>query len=99
MKKLFLMLTIFIMSEFCFLLVSAQYEPSTQIGLPEGAITRLGKGNIENIMYSPDGTWFVVTANIDIWIYINSVAFSPDSKAIATGHNDGTVLLWDILQR
>lgn len=26
----------------------------------------------------------------------NAVAFSPDSKTIATGHKDGTVLLWDI---
>ncbi len=29
----------------------------------------------------------------------NSVAYFPDSKTIATGHDDGTVILWDIPTR
>ncbi|MYF54410.1 hypothetical protein F4225_01275, partial [Candidatus Poribacteria bacterium] len=38
-------------------------------GLPEGAIARLGKGNINEITFSPDGTKFAVSTSIGVWIY------------------------------
>ena len=41
----------------------------TQWGLPEGAIARLGKGSINEIHYSPDGTRLAVASSIGIWIY------------------------------
>ena len=41
----------------------------TQWHLPEGAIARLGKGTINDINFSPDGTQFAVATNIGIWIY------------------------------
>ncbi len=38
-------------------------------GLPEGAIARLGKGYINDMEYSPDGTQLAVATSIGIWIY------------------------------
>ena len=37
--------------------------------LPEGAITRIGKGWINKIAYSPDGTLLAVVSSIGIWLY------------------------------
>ena len=41
----------------------------TTLGLPEGAKARLGKGKINEIKYSPDGTRLAVASSIGIWIY------------------------------
>lgn len=41
----------------------------TQWELPEYAIARLGKGRIEDMRYSPDGTILAVATTIGIWIY------------------------------
>ncbi|RKU28922.1 hypothetical protein C6499_09580 [Candidatus Poribacteria bacterium] len=41
----------------------------TQWHLPEGAKARFGKGSINEIKYSPDGTMLAVATNIGIWIY------------------------------
>ena len=38
----------------------AQYTTDTQLGLPEGAEARLGKGSVEEVMYSPDGALLAV---------------------------------------
>ena len=48
---------------------TAEYEPYTQWGLPEGAKARLGKGTISEIAYSPDSTQLAVASSIGIWIY------------------------------
>ena len=40
-----------------------------QWGLPKGAQARLGKGVINEIHYSPDGTRLAVASSIGIWIY------------------------------
>ncbi len=37
--------------------------------LPEGAKSRLGKGEINAITYSPDGTRLAVASSIGIWLY------------------------------
>ena len=37
--------------------------------LPEGAITRFGKGTINDIKFSPDGTQFAVATTIGVWLY------------------------------
>ena len=40
----------------------------TQWHLPEGAKVRLGKGEINEIAYSPDGTRLAVASSIGIWV-------------------------------
>ncbi len=37
--------------------------------LPEGAKMRLGKGSINDMKFSPDGTRFAVATGIGVWIY------------------------------
>ena len=44
-------------------------QDNTQIGLPEGAIARLGKGGINTIQFSPDGTRLAVGTDIGVWLY------------------------------
>ena len=41
----------------------------TRWQLPEGAKIRLGKGVINDITFSRDGTRFAVATSIGIWIY------------------------------
>ncbi len=44
-------------------------ENYTRWDLPDGAIARIGKGEIDAIQYSPDGTQLAVATAIGIWIY------------------------------
>ena len=41
----------------------------TKWQLPDGAKTRLGKGVINEIKFSPDGTQFAVATTLGVWIY------------------------------
>ena len=41
----------------------------TTWALPEGAIARLGKGNIRGVKLSPNGTYFAVASGIGLWWY------------------------------
>ncbi len=51
-------------------LQTAAADPNiTQIALPEGAKARLGKGSINAIAYSPDGTRLAVSSTLGIWMY------------------------------
>ena len=109
--KLFSIFLTFIVFSSVYLPKVAQYPPLTQLHLPEGAIVRLGKGRINEVAYSPDGSQLAVASGIGIWLYdaatgtlINtlkqieyarSVAFSPDGNTIASGSWNGTVRLWD----
>ena len=56
--------------------VSAQ--DNTQVGLPEGAIARLGKGGINVMRFSPDGTHLAVGTDVALWLYD-----VPDAKETA----------------
>ena len=59
---------------FTLLLVSTLLLPITfaqdytQLNLPEGANLRLGKGKIEEIQYSPDGTRLAAASSIGVWV-------------------------------
>lgn len=44
-------------------------QDNTKIGLPEGAIARLGKGGINLMRFSPDGTRLVVGTDVAVWVY------------------------------
>ncbi len=44
-------------------------QDNTQVGLPEGAIARLGKGGINIMRFSPDGTRLAVGTDVGIWVY------------------------------
>ena len=57
----------------------------TQSGLPEGATARLGKGSINEIAYSPDGTRLAVASAIGIWLYD---AQSGQELNLLIGHTD-----------
>lgn len=44
-------------------------QDNTQVGLPEGAIARLGKGGINIMRFTPDGEHLAVGTQIGVWIY------------------------------
>ncbi|MCG9129960.1 WD40 repeat domain-containing protein [Candidatus Poribacteria bacterium] len=44
-------------------------QDNTQMGLPEGAIARLGKGGINVMQFSPDGKHLVVGTDVGVWVY------------------------------
>ena len=53
-------------------LPTAPAQEDTQLNLPEGAVARLGKGKVSEVLYSPDGTWLAVVSSIGIWFYDTS---------------------------
>ena len=66
--------------------VSIQEVPGpayTRWCLPEGATARLGKGEITDIKFSPDGNRFAVATSIGIWLYD---AQTGTELALWTGH-------------
>ena len=67
-KILFSIVLTFIFVSTLFLPITFAQDYQTW-GLPDGAKARLGKGSINEIAYSPDGTWLAVASSIGIWIY------------------------------
>lgn len=55
----------------------------TLFSLPKGAVGRLGKGAINDIAFSPDGSLFVVAGSAGIWLYD---AGTGEELALLTGH-------------
>ena len=95
------------------LLPNVLAQDYTQWSLPEDAYY-LGKGckvYINEIAFSPDGTWLAVATSIGCYIYdvctgksnlldttqgtICSLCYSPDGGTLAAGIWDNTVCLWD----
>ncbi|RKU30512.1 hypothetical protein C6499_06175, partial [Candidatus Poribacteria bacterium] len=64
----------------------AQYAAHTQLSLPEGAKARLGKGSINEIAYSPDGSLLAVASRIGTWLYDTETS---EALALLTGHTGG----------
>ena len=44
-------------------------QDNTQVGLPEDAIARIGKGGINMMRFSPDGTRLAVGTDVGVWLY------------------------------
>ena len=80
MKTTVTLLILFILSS-----LNTFAEDYTQFSLPEGAKARLGKGYIERIQYSSDGTRLAVASSIGIWLYD---AATLQEVALLTGHED-----------
>ena len=57
------------------IIVTTVYLPNclaqnyTQMGLPDGAKARLGKGRIHRMLYSQDGKILAVVSSVGIWLY------------------------------
>ncbi|MCG9132647.1 T9SS type A sorting domain-containing protein [Candidatus Poribacteria bacterium] len=60
-------------------------EDYTTWRLPEGAKTRLGKGTVDDIAYSPDGTRLAVAGSVGIWLYD---AVTGETLDLFIGHTD-----------
>ena len=74
-------------------------------------LMRIGKGTIQQVAYSPDGSQIAVASSIGIYlynsrtleeeahhaddVYIQSIAWSPDGKRLASGSYDDIIILWD----
>ena len=71
------------------LLIAAFLQPNSfardtsQWHLPDGAVTRLGKGSLIDITYAPNGLHFAVVSAIGIWLYD---ARTYKETALLTGH-------------
>ena len=99
MKKTVLMLMVLSITMLSSSFANAQYEPSSQFGLPEGAIARFGRGSIHEIMYSRDGTQLAVTTSIGVWLHDAQTGKELDiinkrySRVNALFSPDGNILL------
>ena len=64
--SLFLKCTLLTLLICCFSAASQDY---THLGLPDGAIARLGKGELGQIHFSPDGSVLAVSSSVGIWFH------------------------------
>lgn len=97
--------------------VAAQLPESLQPITPENAdklveIMRLGRGQIREVTWSPDGTSMAVASATGVYVYDNfeseprslqdigvwmeSIAYSTDGTQLVSGGLDGKVYVWDI---
>ena len=58
-------------------------KEETRLNLPEGAVARIGKGELAEIQYSPDGTRLAVASSVGIWLYDTA---TNRAVALLTGH-------------
>ena len=65
-------------------------QDSPQWHLPEGATTRLGKGWLAEIQYSPDGTRLAAGGSLGVWIYDTA---TDEEIALLTADGSGVSAL------
>lgn len=77
-----------------------QAQDNTQVGLPEGAIARLGKGRITVMRFSPDGKLLAVGTSVGAWVYDVSTGnakalFRSEAKQVdTTVYNRSRIATW-----
>ena len=80
--------------------------------LPDGAIARFGKGNVMDMVLSPDGTLLAIGSYLGLWWYdvpnrslltlweagktITTIAFSACGEWVATGGWGTPIKVWDV---
>ena len=64
--SLFSIFTLIIVSIYC---ITTTAQDNAQIGLPKGAIARIGKGTLSDIRFSPDGRKLAVSTSLGIWFH------------------------------
>ena len=69
MKKTKLLYIVCLLIPCLLLSNSFAQEYTARWHLPEGAKARLGKGKLNNIIFSPDGSRVAVSTSIGIWVY------------------------------
>lgn len=83
----------------------------TQVGLPDVAKTRFGRGKINQVKYFPDGKRLAVVSSIGVWFYdaetgealdllvdtapVTTIAFSEDGSLLATCDENAVIHFWD----
>ena len=77
-----------------FLLTATLFLPNvyaqnyTRLWLPEGAKARIGKGDINDIRFSPNGSLVAVAGSIGVWLYN---ADTGAEVALLTGHTQSVL--------
>ena len=82
MKKSLFLTSILLFISVMFL-TSSFAQDAPQWHLPEGVKARIGKGRVEDVALSPDGTQLAVAATIGVWLY---EAQTGAEIALLTGH-------------
>ena len=83
MKKLTIMSVTFVLTTVLFS-QDCGAQDYNRWSLPEGAIMRLGKGNVLDVAWSPDRTRLAVGGTAGIWVYDASTG---DEVSLITGHS------------
>ncbi len=122
MKTSFSLIFTIIIAFVCCAPLTAQDH--SQIGLPEGTIARIGKGDLGEVHFSPDGSQLAISTSIGIWLHDPETgkplellsrshitrpytfAYAPDGKTIASiswdkparirGRSIPAVEVWDV---
>ena len=87
-------LSLIFFSLFIFLTLYLPYtfaQDYTQWKLPDGVIARLGKGRINDMQYSPDGSILAVATTIGIWIYDTE---TYQERSFLTNNKGGIERIW-----